>query len=74
MQIICDNQEECCLYRAVMKFLQHQRKISPGAALNLWKGSSGHNAVMTRSGTRWSIIKTMGVAIVEGTHMYGFDE
>ena len=36
--------------------------ISPEAALNLWKGSSGHNAVMTgQSG--WSMLKTMGVAI-----------
>lgn len=36
--------------------------ISPETALNLWKGSSGHNAVMTgQSG--WSMLKTMGVAI-----------
>lgn len=36
--------------------------ITPEDALDLWKNSSGHNAVMTTQGD-WSDLKTMGVAI-----------
>lgn len=36
--------------------------ITPEDALDLWKNSSGHNAVMTTQGN-WSDLKTMGVAI-----------
>ena len=36
--------------------------ITPEGALDLWKNSSGHNAVMTTQGN-WSDLKTMGVAI-----------
>ena len=36
--------------------------ITPEDALELWKNSSGHNAVMTTQGN-WSDLKTMGVAI-----------
>ena len=36
--------------------------ITPEYALDLWKNSSGHNAVMTTQGD-WSDLKTMGVAI-----------
>ena len=36
--------------------------ITPEGALDLWKNSSGHNAVMTTQGD-WSDLKTMGVAI-----------
>ena len=36
--------------------------ITPEDALDLWKNSSGHNAVMTTQGN-WSNLKTMGVAI-----------
>ena len=36
--------------------------ITPEYALDLWKNSSGHNAVMTTQGN-WSDLKTMGVAI-----------
>ena len=36
--------------------------ITPEEALDLWKNSSGHNAVMTTQGN-WSDLKTMGVAI-----------
>lgn len=39
--------------------------LTPETALNLWKGSSGHNAVMTTSGM-WGNLKTMGVAIDGG--------
>lgn len=36
--------------------------LSPNDALNLWKGSTGHNNVITgRDG--WGMLKTMGVAI-----------
>lgn len=37
-------------------------RITPEDALDLWKNSSGHNAVMTTQGN-WSDLKTMGVAI-----------
>ena len=36
--------------------------ITPEDALDLWKNSSGHNAVMTTQ-RNWSDLKTMGVAI-----------
>lgn len=36
--------------------------ITPEDAFDLWKNSSGHNAVMTTQGN-WSDLKTMGVAI-----------
>jgi copper amine oxidase domain protein len=36
--------------------------ISAETALELWKGSSGHNAVIIGSGS-WSMLKTMGVSI-----------
>ena len=36
--------------------------ITPEDALDLWKNSSGHNAVMTTQGN-WSDLKTMGGAI-----------
>lgn len=36
--------------------------ITPEDALDLWKNSSGHNAVITTQGN-WSDLKTMGVAI-----------
>ena len=39
--------------------------ITPEDALDLWKNSSGHNAVMTTQGN-WSDLKTMGVAIDGG--------
>lgn len=39
--------------------------LTPETALNLWKGSSGHNAVMTTQGM-WSNLTTMGVAIDGG--------
>lgn len=42
--------------------------ITPEDALDLWKNSSGHNAVMTTQGN-WSDLKTMGVAI-EGKYAH----
>ena len=39
--------------------------MTPEKALDLWKGSSGHNAVMTTSGS-WAMLKTMGVSIDGG--------
>ena len=39
--------------------------MTPEKALDLWKGSSGHNAVIIGSGD-WSMLKTMGVAIDGG--------
>ena len=37
-------------------------KMTPEVALDSWKGSPGHNAVMTTQGM-WSDLKTMGVGI-----------
>ena len=42
--------------------------ITPEDALDLWKNSSGHNAVMTTQGN-WSDLKTMGVSI-EGKYAH----
>ena len=39
--------------------------MTPEKALDLWKGSSGHNAVIIGSGN-WSMLKTMGVSIDGG--------
>ena len=39
--------------------------LTPEYALSLWKNSSGHNAVMTTSGS-WAMLKTMGVSIDGG--------
>ena len=39
--------------------------MTPEKALDLWKGSSGHNAVIIGSGD-WSMLKTMGVSIDGG--------
>ena len=39
--------------------------MTPEKALDLWKGSSRHNAVIIGSGD-WSMLKTMGVSIDEG--------